>query len=146
MIRRQGEPNSFWGTATQSGVVSARGIVDTYVVAYTKEATGVNQLSRAARLGQAVDQLCVFMSVDNPTTITVYVAQGNQPTVEGVDMDVEDQPSTFYPLYWQTTQMKYTFSTAGQAAFIIPDFAPGWIALESSANVNALCGYESCAS
>ena len=128
MIRRHGLTSAFWGD--ESG---------------NKEATGANGTSRPVALGQAVDQACVYVTVDGATTISVLTAHSNALTADGNDPDVDNPPATFMNLYYASaisTPVQYTFSGTGSAAIILPHFTPGWLQLKSSNNVNALAGFE----
>lgn len=87
-----------------------------------------NELSPLARTGWGYDNLCIFLSTNGATVITLLVPP---PTDEDAP-EIDD--NTAYPAFYLDTELKWTFSGAGSQAILIPDFAPQYFRLKSSAN------------
>lgn len=132
--RRHGEIVGFWGTLDSND--------NPVAVAVQAGAS-----SQAQYIGQNVDQFSFLVSVDAATSITLYAAHSSELNSEGNNPDRSVSPpiSLFYPVYWNTTQIKLTFSGAGTAYVMVPDFVAGWVLLKSSGAANIYAGYEAVA-
>lgn len=126
--RRHGNIAAFYGTAPN-----------------TLTTTGApNALSRKVNVGQDVDQVIFYVSVSGATTVNILVAHSGGLTTDGNEPDQSSPPADafFYPIYYTGTQQKLTFAGAGTQAIVIPDWSATWVALQSTATVNAIAGLE----
>ena len=126
--RRHGAIDAFYGTAPSTLVTTG----------------APNALSRKVLAGQDSDQVVFNVSVSGATTINLLVAHASALTAEGNEPDYSTPPadSFFYPVYYTGTQMQMIFAGAGTRALMVPDWEASWIALQSTATVNAIAGIE----
>jgi hypothetical protein len=117
MARRRGDVNQFWNNA----------------------AVGIGGVSAIVSIGNEVNQVAIFTTVSAATTVKVQVAHSGDMTAEGILPD--GTPVTFFDLFYLNTAVTQVFSAGGSAAMIIPDFAPQWIRLVSSAAATITAGW-----
>lgn len=119
-LRRSGNPTSLWNNV----------------------AVGANGTSNAVELARSSDQLVIYVTTSGATTITLETAHSGAVSSEGV---LSDTATTDWgPLYYINTDspVELVLAGAGSASWIVPDFAPGWIRLRSSAAVTLTAGHE----
>lgn len=117
-IRRVGDKNAFWDAAT----------------------TGAAGVSTAVEVARGLEQFAVYVTVSGATTITVQVAHHGDVTSEG--LEPEGNVGVWHDLYYLDTAISTVFAAAGSRVLMIPDFAPAWVRLKSSASVTATAGWE----
>lgn len=121
-LRRSGSPTSFWNNAA----VSAGGA------------------SNKVILPRGGEQLCIFISVDAATTVSLESAHHGALTSEGNEANAGTPPdnANFHLLYYINTPIQIEFTAAGKAAIVVPDFEPSWIRLTSSGAATITAGHE----
>lgn len=126
--RRHGAIDAFYGTAPSTLVTTG----------------APNAISRKVNVGQDVDQVVIYVSSSGAATFNVLVAHSGGLTPEGDEPNLSTAPADgfFYPLYYTGTQQKLTFAGSGTQAIVIPDWSATWVALQSTATVNAIAGIE----
>lgn len=102
--------------------------------------TGINGKSNSIELPRWGDQLAIYITVNGATTITVEVGQSADINTDGTLADTA--PSTWFPLFWNQTQVQNVFAGSGSASIIVPDFVAAFVRLSSSASVTATAGWE----
>jgi hypothetical protein len=122
MPRRAGSPTAFWNNA----------------------AVGVNGASSAILMARDFQQISIYVTSSAATTITVEAAHHGALTPEGNEPDASTPPATFGTLFYMNdaTPVRLVLAGAGTQALIVPDFAPAWIRLRSSAAATITAGFE----
>lgn len=119
-LRRSGSPTSFWNNV----------------------AVGVAGTSNPVELARDADQLAIYATVSGATTLVLEVAHSGAVTAEGNLSNTV--VANWGPLYYinSSDAVQLVLAGAGSAALIVPDFAPGWVRLRSTAAATITAGHE----
>ena len=116
-MSRYGDRNSFWDNA----------------------AAGANSVSNAVELSRSSENLAIYVTVGGATTITVEAAHPGDVTNEGILAD--GAAGDWGQVVYNVDPIQFVFAGAGSRVLLVPDFAPSWVRLRTSAAVTITAGH-----
>jgi len=116
-----------------------------YTAFWNNQNVTTGLISSKANVGRTSEQIIVYVKANASNTFTILVAHHGSLTSEGNLADAATPPvdALFHPLSYIGTACTITCDSNGYAAFLIPDFAPEWIAIKAGGNYSGVtAGYE----